>query len=344
MNKASYYNISVLLASLYILHQTQSFKIFWKFDHKIGGECLRERELIKHMILHPEACFQGPYDAKNKMAIQECVQNIPCNRTSIDVDYANVMKCSSKGQIVCCLDKKKYCQRKKHTNDKSDCKYIGRKRKHHNRHQKYHKGGNCVFPFIYHGKSYYKCTVDGASDCDRWCAIMVNENNVYITGSTLWAYCENKCSVEYGENCKNKTKVPRFQKERKDHETKKPEISCGTQNTTTTITNHDGKTEDFILLNPGNCAFPFNYRGTWHETCITEDDPMCRYWCSVQNDHGYHRALGSKWAYCNTDCPKNDKNCGSSGKHISPHFYEDEFPTLVLVESEDPNFKFEEDD
>ena len=307
------------------------------------GECLKESQLIEHMIHHPEACFQGPYDDTNKMAIQECVANIPCNRTNNDVDYNTVMRCSHEGQIICCLEKKDYCQRTKPpTKDKSDCTFIGKERKHHTRNHKNHKNGKCVFPFIYHGKSYYKCTVDGASECFRWCATMVNQNNVYIKNSNLWAYCENKCPVEYGENCRNKTKVPRFKKEKK-HKSVNATLSCGTQDTTTSIKNREGNLEDFTLINPGNCVFPFNYRGQWYYNCITKDDPMCRFWCSVRNDHGYHRALGSKWAYCNTDCKNNNKDhsCEGGAKTITSHYYEEEFPTIKYVEREDQNFKFE---
>jgi len=157
--------------------------------------------------------------------------------------------------------------------------------------------------------------------------------------------------VNYEEKCHDKERVPRFKREF-DVETKKIRIkskTCGTQKTTTFIKSKDGGPgEDFTLYNPGNCSFPFNYRGVWYSTCITLDDPMCRYWCSVKNDHGYHRKLGSKWAYCNNDCPK-EKN----GQHdrckiqnakkgeLTKHFYEDEFGKIVYHENEDQNFIFD---
>jgi len=83
-----------------------------------------------------------------------------------------------------------------------------------------------------------------------------------------------------------------------------------------------------------------------YEECTARDDPQCRLWCSVSNDHGHHRARHSRWAYCNTSCPysKNDKwddwGCGK----LEPHFFADEFSTIELASSEDPNFEWHEDE
>ena len=52
--------------------------------------------------------------------------------------------------------------------------------------------------------------------------------------------------------------------------------SCRTMNTTTSFKGPEGTIEQFPLINPANCRFPFNYKGTWHEGCIAQDDPFCR--------------------------------------------------------------------
>ena len=61
----------------------------------------------------------------------------------------------------------------------------------------------------------------------------------------------------------------------------------------------------------------------------------CRLWCSVSNDQGYHRRLGSEWAYCREDCPRNiTENCKSKGKVVDPHFIDHERQTFDYVEYE----------
>ena len=57
--------------------------------------------------------------------------------------------------------------------------------------------GPCIFPFIYEGKTYEKCTTDGFSlDDDPWCPYEVDENGVYSGGliSGKWNYCEDIAS------------------------------------------------------------------------------------------------------------------------------------------------------
>ena len=130
--------------------------------------------------------------------------------------------------------------------------------------------------------------------------------------------------------------------------------SCQTTNTTTFYKSQTGNMEEFTLVNPNGCSFPFNYKGTWYTGCIVEDDPFCRkcsdsptsdvtvwcrLWCSVSNDQGYHRRLGSKWAYCREDCPGNitekcDKIGMSQNEKVDPHFIDQERQTFDYVEYE----------
>ena len=61
-----------------------------------------------------------------------------------------------------------------------------------------------------------------------------------------------------------------------------------------------------------------------------------RLWCSTENDHGYHRRLGSKWAYCGQDCPRDkDEKCKVNGKTSHPHYIAQEKPTFDYVEYEE---------
>merc|ERR1712048_761912 len=102
--------------------------------------------------------------------------------------------------------------------------------------------------------------------------------------------------------------------------------SCRTTNTTTYFQGAAGTVDQFTLFNPANCSFPFNYKGKWHRQCIAMDDPFCRFWCSTENDHGYHRRLGSKWAYCSQDCRRYRKKkemCtrkSDSKEKMEPHY------------------------
>ena len=49
------------------------------------------------------------------------------------------------------------------------------------------KGGyQCVFPFIYDGKEYTKCTTEG--NYDPWCGYSVNAQKEMYSG--YWDYCK----------------------------------------------------------------------------------------------------------------------------------------------------------
>ena len=232
----------------------------------------------------------------------------------------------------------------------------------------FHKKGKCHFPFIYKTVQYYHCTVTHDKDCHRWCATLVDKNNVYVKNSNQWKYCDNKCPVNYDETCKKRGEHPWFREEwYKENENTNPrpktvEVSgtCGTLNTTTMVKSRfTDSFEDHHLINPGRCVFPFNYKGTWYDHCIAIDDPVCRFWCSIRNDHGYHRKYGSQWAYCKeAGCnmtmmdmsghrkgPFNEPPCylQKHGGDPNNHWYEWEMPRHDYIESDDPNFKYDED-
>ena len=258
------------------------------------------------------------------MNIEKCVENIPCKKKK-DMKYDEVAHCTTEEEMVCCLNVDQ-CWDEKNKNHMKKCNALK-----DTENKKNMLLGKCHFPFIYDGKLHYKCTSketpEGDNKCYRWCATLLNENNVYIENSGLWGYCSNQCEVNYDESCKKKRKhekkkssqkkgkqnlkekkkqdqvFPRFKEEHeKELENPRPEEKehqCLTRNTTTTGKNKlDGTYQEFTLTDPGPCSFPFNYKGEWYSTCIAQDDPVCRFWCSVENDHGYHRKKGSKWAYC----------------------------------------------
>ena len=335
----------MLLASFNSIHYTQAFNVFWKFRSN-SSKCFKEEELINLVLEHPTYCFQGVHNSSYPMTTKECVKNIKCNKKNEEIDYDAVPMCKTDKEMICCLNSFQ-CKFdiKELYYTKSDCRYlINRKAGLYNR---YIEAGRCSFPFIYKNKTYNKCTVFTDNSCLRWCATLVDSNNMYIENSGLWGYCDLLCPVNYEETCRDKKKVPMFHGEFNPNfkAFQRSTKTCGTQNTTTIINSKDGGPgEDFTLYNPGNCSFPFNYRGVWYSTCITKDDPLCRYWCSVRNDHGYHRKLGSKWAYCNKDCPKQPKRMNDCKKgKLKNHFYQDEFATYVYLENEDPNFIFDYD-
>ena len=73
---------------------------------------------------------------------------------------------------------------------------------------------------------------------------------------------------------------------------------------------------------------------------VVGDNVVFRLWCSIENDHGYHRRLGSKWAYCGQDCPRDkDEKCSNkvNGKESHPHYIAQEKPTFDYVEDEENN-------
>ena len=58
-------------------------------------------------------------------------------------------------------------------------------------------GGQCVFPFIYGGKSYDKCTTEGHDQ--PWCSTKVDEEGNHIGGRGNWGNCNETCSIIDGK-------------------------------------------------------------------------------------------------------------------------------------------------
>ena len=119
--------------------------------------------------------------------------------------------------------------------------------------------------------------------------------------------------------------------------------TCATEDTETKFKDPKSKKwKPFVLKNPPNCSFPFNYKGVWRSSCIGTDDPDCRLWCSVKNDFGYHRLEGSQWAWCKPDCPfYQTPSCRpmiERSRAEVPHFISDEEMKWGWFEQEDPNF------
>merc|ERR1719153_2220406 len=384
--------IKVVLLLFNVLLQSLGLHVFWELRSN-KSDCLEEETLLKIAVRYPSLCYQAKYNSSSPLNIEKCVEKILCKNKK-DINHEKIAHCATKDEMLCCINEDQ-CEDKDHKNNENECKAMRDTERKKNR-----VFGNCKFPFIYKSKSYYKCTTIGydslmvnasteneSNNCYRWCATMVNENNVFIENSGLWGHCSNQCDVNYDETCKKKRKgkkqkasrhkgkhkkekqnsrakkkqehkFPRFKKE---HETEianpRPmeiEHQCWTRNTTTSVKNiFDGTYQDHTLVNPGKCIFPFNYKGTWYSNCIAVDDPMCRLWCSVQNDRGYHRKQGSKWAYCNeAGCNMNKPE--SEYYKIGPkcylekdnsnkaqnHFFEWELTKVEFIESEDPNFNY----
>jgi len=53
-----------------------------------------------------------------------------------------------------------------------------------------------------------------------------------------------------------------------------------------------------------SCVFPFKYNGRRKSSCITDNDPEGRAWCSTLVDpDGNHVIGGGNWAHCGSSCP-----------------------------------------
>ncbi|XP_043946177.1 matrix metalloproteinase-9 [Protopterus annectens] len=57
------------------------------------------------------------------------------------------------------------------------------------------EGNKCIFPFIFDGKSYDKCTTDGRSDGYRWCATTSNFDK-----DKKYGFCPNRDTAVIGGN------------------------------------------------------------------------------------------------------------------------------------------------
>ncbi|XP_041107548.1 epididymal sperm-binding protein 1-like [Polyodon spathula] len=102
-------------------------------------------------------------------------------------------------------------------------------------------GAPCVFPFIYHGTTYYHCTTDKWWPWREypWCATVSNYDI-----NPKWGYCSTSGIRTFGGNA---------------------EVDC---------------------------FFPFIYKGEQYSSCIKGD--KSKYWCSVTSDYD----VDKQWGYC----------------------------------------------
>ena len=57
------------------------------------------------------------------------------------------------------------------------------------------RGNQCVFPFLYQGKSYSKCTTDFSENSKAWCAFNIQPNSEVPEDGLHWDDCEPHCPV-----------------------------------------------------------------------------------------------------------------------------------------------------
>ncbi|XP_066485390.1 uncharacterized protein [Tiliqua scincoides] len=175
--------------------------------------------------------------------------------------------------------------------------------------------GPCVFPFIYHGKSYSSCTADGASKGQLWCSLTNNYDE-----SPKWMYCKTS---EYGGNSGGQPCVFPFIYRKRTF------YSCTNENSDgrfwcATTGNYDedakwsycadtklndGENKNFVSsphLHPGlsansqgPCVFPFIYRGKSYSSCTTDGASKGQLWCSLTSNYDE----SPKWTYCKPSEP-----------------------------------------
>ncbi|XP_059099182.1 phenoloxidase-activating enzyme 1-like [Tigriopus californicus] len=60
----------------------------------------------------------------------------------------------------------------------------------------------CVFPFIFNGKSYDKCTTFSDPNNESWCSTLVDSTGTHITGN--WGYCSCRDNPTSLQSCNDK--------------------------------------------------------------------------------------------------------------------------------------------
>lgn len=126
----------------------------------------------------------------------------------------------------------------------------------------------CVFPFVYKGKTYHGCTKDHAEN--YWCMTSLEKYQ--------WGYCNAVDTYEnlngvYDSSLKSATGIPatfpyRFRTKFNPH-----------------------RWYDFSQ-DPNYCHFPYRFGGQLYMQCI--DSPWWGYWCSTTIDYDTDK----KWKLC----------------------------------------------
>ena len=170
-------------------------------------------------------------------------------------------------------------------------------------------GGNsftnpCVFPFIYHGDTYFNCI---EVDRDKpWCATTQNYDE-----APLWGYCcfEKSCGAdEVGDILIQKRQKLFFVKLKKNarknvQNVKKNKLQDRFETQKVNVQDRFKIQKKLVDIHTGsetyggnslgaNCVIPFIYNGRPHFTCIRRDDDSS--WCSTTRD--FDKDL--KWGNC----------------------------------------------
>ena len=334
-----------LLVICGVISYVETLTIFWDFKGS-NKTCVNSTGLLKLMVDLPENCYQENHGDKTKISLKSCIENIKCTKKkNKQPNVKEIPHCSNKRAIVCCMSETDCSQKKKKNEEEEEieCRQVGNKLPLPGGANQ-PLGGKCKFPFKFEGKTYHNCTTH-LKNCLRWCPTLLTDDNEFVDDSNLWGWCDLNCPFDKTSG-KSKTcsRISPFAREREITRIKrpprKPDQSCGTINTTTWV---ESLNKTMTLYEPAECLFPFFYNEKWHNTCIADDDQKGAWWCSVKNDHGFHRPWGSKWKYCNSDCPvqigvhENDIHGGK----VQVHYKEDEYANVRYEEFEDENFDYE---
>eukprot|EP00095_Tigriopus_kingsejongensis_P004780 maker-scaffold77_size404793-snap-gene-2.16 protein:Tk04780 transcript:maker-scaffold77_size404793-snap-gene-2.16-mRNA-1 annotation:"serine protease easter precursor" len=126
----------------------------------------------------------------------------------------------------------------------------------------------CLFPFIYRGLVYNKCTSDYDPEVKPWCSVRLNSEGEHVSGDGGWGHCDITTCLE--------TPPP-------------DDKSVGNQTQCQTL----GQRSPGIKP----CVLPFILQGVVFNTCTTVLDPQNRLWCSLKTDsEGIH--VKGNWDYC----------------------------------------------
>nr|XP_056720577.1 uncharacterized protein LOC130490792 [Euleptes europaea] len=156
----------------------------------------------------------------------------------------------------------------------------------------------CVFPFVFDGRRYSSCTMDGMMDEKLWCATTGNYDK-----DNKWKHCSLE---EYGGNSNGKPCIFPFVYKNRVFFTCTDESKAKGRFWCSTTINFDLEPQwsycaDIRLdANPkGPCVFPFRYNGTSYSSCTTDGIPNKKPWCSLTSN--YDEDL--KWTYCEPSGP-----------------------------------------
>ncbi|XP_066929579.1 uncharacterized protein [Clytia hemisphaerica] len=132
-------------------------------------------------------------------------------------------------------------------------------------------GGQCVFPFIYNGKSYFDCTSDDDISGKKWCSTKYKNFDLRPEGK---GYCVDT-TTESGRLLHAQIKMERTKMEVTEQQAQAEKLLPDPLNPESTpekpIQTEDGK----------ECVFPFYYKGQKYYDCIDIDEPSGKYWCST---------------------------------------------------------------